>query len=319
MAWPRRGKGSWFGIGEESTLGTAVSRTHWFRLISESGFKRTLTKTRRSHLSDTGRNRRSHRTTEILVGGTVEIELGLEGAGLLLKHALGAVNTDADTPSSGLHTHTYTLTASLPSVGLTCELIRGSGGQGETLAGCRINKITLKIEAGGLMTASLELIGMAGAARTSASTPAITSNAVVVGHELAGTLAWNSATYTPRSIEWTLDHKLGRRNLLGSLYTADPSPSDYLEAMAAVELEHEADALYAAYLADTASDLAITFTSGTRSLRIELHNAYLDQDDAPMGSPGTITESLRFMSESDGTDEGIEIINVNSQADPLAA
>jgi hypothetical protein len=199
------------------------------------------------------------------------------------------------------------------------QMIRGNSGQGETFAGCRITKLTLKISASGYMTAVLDIIGMSYAARTTASSPSVTTNETRIGANEGSTIAWNSGTYTPKDTEWVLDNKLGRRQLIGSLYTADPSPSDYQEISAQVGLEHTGDALYTAYLADTSSDLVQTFTSGSRTFKVEVHNGYIPDNSAPMNGAGTVSESVTFMGESDGTDLGMEIVIVNTQATGIAA
>lgn len=319
MAWPYLGRGAAMGIGEESTWGTAVSRTAWFRLVS-STIKRTVAKTQRGVLaeSSSSRNRRAHYIGADDVGGTVVILMGYEGLGLLLKHALhGTPSTTG--PSGSIYTHTFKLGTAPPTGGLTIEIIRGTG-SAEVFEGCRISKMSWEIEAGGLMKVTLDVIGQTSAGPTSAGTPTYTTNELDVIHHQCGTLSFNSATYTLKKFTVSLDNHLARRPLLGSKLTADPAPSDFTDVMFDAELEYEGDALLTALTADTESDAVISFAGvSSRSLSFTVHNAYLDDTDVPVNTVGVLPMSIKFRGQSDGTDEGLQIAVANTQSSATAA
>ncbi len=314
---PYLGNGTAIGIGEESTWGTAVSRTHWFRAISES-MKRTVTKSPRPVLSEASasRNRRSHYIASDMAGGSFEILMGYEGAGLLLKHILGG--SPATTGSSSPYTHTYKLAAA-PQTGLTIEVKRGNG-TSEVFEGCKISKATFKIEAGGLMRVTCDVIAQTSGGRTSAGSPTFTTNELDVIHHQAGSLSWNSNSYTPKAIEVTIDNKMATRQLLGSKLTAEPKPSDFLDVMIKVDLEWENDNLNGSLTADDAADLSITFTGeGSRTIAFTAHNAFLEDVSDPVSSVGVIAQSGTFRAQSDGTDEGLAIVIANTQSSATAA
>ena len=315
---PNLGRGSYVGFGVEGTWGTAVARTHWFRLVS-SNVRRVVEKIKRPVLAEaTGsRNRAKHAVGSDKVTGTIEILVGYEGFGPLWKNILqGTPSTSG--PSGGLYTHTYPLATGL-QIGLTMELIRGTG-SAEVFEGVLISKATISIDAGGFMTVSLDIIGETSGGPTSAGSPTLTTNEIEVLHHHAGTLGWNSGTYYPKKLTLTLDNKLADRMLLGSKLTAKPAPSDFLEVTAAVDLEWSADDFDSGWTADTESDLAITFTgTGSRTITFTLHNAYIDDSDHPLTAPGIVMQSAKFVGQSDGTDEGFSVVVANTQSSATAA
>ena len=320
MSWPYLGRFAAVGIGVESTWGTAVARTVWFRLVSES-MKRSVKKERRGHLYEaTGSgNIKNHFISSDEAGGSFEILCGYEGLGLLLNHALWKTPTTVDN-MDGTYTHTYKLNATPPTGGLTIEIIRGTG-TAEVFEGCRISKITLKIEAAGLMRVTCDVIAETSGGRVSAGSPTFTANDPLdVIHHQAGTVAWNSLTLTPKSVEFTLDHKLARRQLLGSKLTKDPAPSDFAEVMLKLDHEWAADGLNAGLTADTESDLTMSFTGvAGRIFGIAFHNAYLDDVSDPVSAVGVISQSATFRAQSDGTDEGLALTITNTQSTAVAA
>src|SRR5262245_14233225 len=137
MAQPPVGRGLAFGFGNETTWGTAVSRTIWVRGLSES-MKRTLSYIPRGVLVEASgsRNIRSTFLASDMAGGTLEFLVGYEGMGRILQHILHGTPTTTG-PVSSIYTHTYLLATSPPTGGLTIEVIRGNSGISEVFEGCR--------------------------------------------------------------------------------------------------------------------------------------------------------------------------------------
>lgn len=302
-----------FGFGDESTWATSVSRTVWVRGISES-MKRTVKKGRRPHLYHTASgNQAAHYIESDEAGGTIEFEVNWEGLGMILRHAMWKTPTTTG-PSGSLYTHTYKLDAAPPTGGLTVEVKRGDG-TAEVFEGCRIGKMTLKIESAGTMRCILELIAETSGGRTSAGTPSFSTNDVPVLHHFAGTVGFNSQSYVPSGVEIVLDNKFARRQLLGSKLTKEPKPSDFRSVSIKVDLEWENDSLNTALTADTQGDLTLTFTGlSSRTFALTGHNAYLDDVSDPVNGPGVVKQSATFICESDGTDEGLAIVIANLQS-----
>lgn len=314
------GRNSAVGFGVESTWGTAVSRTHWYRLVSAS-VKREVSKVGRGVLNEStgSANRRSHYISSDFISATVEILVGYEGLGLLLQQIVRRAPSTTG-PSGSIYTHVFHLGVTDP-VGLTMEVIAGTG-SAQVYEGCVITKAVFKIEAGGLMRLTLDLIGETSGGETGAGTPSYTTSELEVLHHQAGTISFNSVNYTAKSLTWTVDHKLARRQLLGSKLTKQPLPSDFADVMLDVELEYDSDsgALHAALSADTQGDATITFTgASSRTFTVLAHNAYLESVDQPQNTVGVLPLSARFRCESDGTDEGLKITVQNTQSSATAA
>jgi len=309
MASIYSGRGAAVGAGEESTWGTAVARSAWRPLIS-SNLLRTIERIPRPNLQTgtTGVMRRSHLTASDSAGGAVSIEQTYENTGIWLKHLMGAVTTTG----SGPYTHTYTL-GTLPT-GLTIENVRGTG-TSEVFEGCRIASGSFAISSGGVMAMDFDVIAETSAARGAAATPSYGAGDTVVLHSHAGQFNFDSANYDLVSMSLTVNNALARRQLLGSAVTKQPLRSDFQSVELSVEIEVE-DTLYTALLADTSGDATISFSSAALSATFVIQNAYLTAASDPVTSAGIISQSLTFVGESDGTDEGlsIAIVNANSSA-----
>jgi hypothetical protein len=312
MASIYHGRTAALGFAEESTWGTAVSRTNWRPLISAS-LTRTVEKVPRPHLlsGTASAMRRNHFTQADNAGGAFSVEATYDNIGMLLKHLMGTVSTVGSDP----YTHTYTLAQALP-IGLTMEFNRGTG-TSEVLEGCKLNSSTLSVSAGGVMTLDCDVIAETSAARGTAGTPSYATNQRPVLHSHAGQFSFNAVNYDLVDMSLTVNNALARRQLLGSAVTKEPLRSDFQSVELSVTLEVE-DALYAALLADTQGDAAITFTSGSLSFAITAQNAYLSAVTDPISDANIVRQSLTFVCESDGTDEGLSIAVTNNSASGTA-
>lgn len=315
---PYSGAGTALGIAQETTHGTAVSRTHWFRLISET-MRRTVKKNKLSRLArSSSRGASKHFIEADEAGGTVELELNYEGIGLLLQHILwGTPSTGS--ASGGLYPHTFLLAGTAPSAGLTMEVVRGDG-TAEVFEGCRITKAVFRCEAGGVWRVTLDIIAETSGGRVSAGTPSYTTNEIEALHHHTSQFTWNSAAYDWKSVELTIDQKLSRRMLLGSLNTKDPKATGAPEFAARITREWEDDVLHAAYLADTESDLTFTLTGdGSRTIAFTLEAAYIEDLSSPVNTEGVVDESLSFMGQAQGANTGVKVVVTNTQSSAVAA
>lgn len=313
----RYGRGAFIGTAAEVTWGTPVAATHFYRVIGTS-LTRKVGKVGRPHLTHASVSamRKSHFTTEDLVEGSFEVELNYEGMGTLFYHALGAKATTG--PSGSTYTHTYTLAAELP-VGLTIEQCIGVADDGtyqsEVFEGCRINTAKVRFAAGEVARGTFDVIGETSAARTTASSPTYTTNDTVMLHHQAGTLSFNSVSYTAKTVEITVENNLARRMLLGSTVTKQPQRSDFTKVTIRATLELTSAALITAYTADTQGDLVIAFTgTGVNTATWTAQNGFITSYSDPISSPGIIEQVVEWTCESDGTDEGLKLVITNLQA-----
>jgi len=311
MATLYSGRGAVVGIGAESTWGTAVSRSNWLPLISTS-MQRSLTKVPRPTLrvGTLGAMRRTHFTSETVVGGDIVVEASHQSMGILLKGILGG----AASTGSGPYVHTYKVGALV--AGHTIEINRGTG-TSERFDGCRFESATFDVSAGGVMTLSCSLIGKTGTARTTLASPTVSTTDLPILHSQCGTLAWGGNTFTLSSMSVTISNALARRQLLGATVTAQPLINDFQSVEMSVTLEVD-DQLITDQLNDTEGDAVITFSSGAASTAFTVQNAYLSTVTDPVSAAGVISQSATLVGQSDGTDEGLKVVVTNASSSATA-
>ena len=203
------GRSAFIKYEQESTYGTAVTTTISNRVTSVS-LSRSQERERTTHLSQSDAAF-AISTFDAFeqAGGSIEMPLFYKGMGQLLKAAIGGTPA---TTGAGPYTHVFEPTTVLPS--LTMEFQRGTGSV-EKFEGVMVTSMTISCEAGAEASASFEVIAETAASRTAAITPTFGDGAQVFHHQ-AGTLSYNSNTYTVRSFEFSVDNKLERVNNLGS-------------------------------------------------------------------------------------------------------
>ena len=320
----RRGQGLAFGIGEESTWGTAVARDTWQRGVSSSLQVKVRKKPRPDLYGASVGTRIKHYTEAQDAGGTVEPLFGFEGCGKWIKHALWGSPTTTG-PSGGIYTHTYVLGAE-PPAGLTIEEIRGIDSSGTNASrvyeGCMINSATWELSAGGILSFAADIIAETAAAEGSAGTPTFTTNEIEVLHSGAAALSWNSASYVDiRSVKITLNNNLGRRNRLGSTLTSKPAPTDFREVMIEFEIDTQDSTLLAGLTADTEANASIQITgTGTRSMTFTVHKAYVDDVSDPISGPDLIVQKVKMIGQWSASNAlGFAVAVANTQSSAIAA
>ena len=215
-----------------------------------------------------------------------------KGMGQLFKCAIGGTPV---TTGAGPYTHVFEPTTVLPS--LTLEFQRGTGSV-EKFEGVMVTSMTISCEAGAEASASFEVIAETAASRTTAITPSFGDGAQVFHHQ-AGTLSYNSNTYTVRSFEFTVDNKLERVNNLGSKLTGQPQISDVREVTITCTLDLEDNNLYNSQLAGDQSDVQLAFTAGDDSLTFLLRNAKITEYSDDVTSFGRIERTVTFYGLAD--------------------
>ena len=73
------------------------------------------------------------------------------------------------------------------------------------------------------------------------------------------------------------------------------------------------------FLAATSSDAVVGFTSGALTLTITGQNGYITKDPMPATTgPGLLVTNVEMRFISDGTDDGLKIVIVNTQSSATA-
>ena len=247
-----------------------------------------------------------------IAGGTIETPLTYKGLGMLIKAAMGTVSSTG----SGPYVHTYTASATLPS--LTIAVQRGTG-KSEQFEGCMVSSMNISCEAGGEGRATFEIISETASTRAAAlvGSPAFGDGGQVF-HFQATTLSYNSATYNIRSLELSLDNKLERVNYLGSKLTSQPQISDVREVTLTVTLDLEDSSLYIAQIEGTASDVIVHFTDGTNIFGITLRNAEITEYSDDINSFGRVERTVTFYGISDSSNEAIRIQITNDASSGIS-
>jgi hypothetical protein len=243
-------------------------------------------------------------TPSVDVNGSIEMPAAYasNGLGLLLEAALGSVATTG----SGPYTHTFTPGASLLSMSAAVERGVGASMGDEEFYGLKVNTFELSVTPGGVMSCKLDLIGMTSGARGGDSPPALGTYLPIL-HKHAGLLSYNSVDYKISSFALRINNSLARLDELGSEYSSEPEPTDFQSIEVECELVARSDALYTAHKAQTASDAVITFSDGTRSMEITLHNAQITSYEDPISDPGVLKQTVVFK----GTEHGLKVVLIN--------
>ena len=307
------GRSAFIKYEQESTYGTAVTPTISNRVTSVS-LGRSQERERTTHLSQSDAAF-AVATFDAFeqAGGSIEMPLFYKGMGQLFKAAIGGTPV---TTGSGPYTHAFEPTTVLPS--LTMSFQRGTGSV-ETFEGVMVTSMTISCEAGAEASASFEVIAETASARTTAITPSFGDGAQVVHHQ-AGTLSYNSNTYTVRSFEFTIDNKLERVNNLGSKLTGQPQISDVREVTITATLDLSDNNLYNSQLAGDQSDVSLTFTAGADSMTFLLRNAKIIDYSDDVTSFGRIERTVSFMGLADVAvpETAFKFTMVNDAANPTS-
>lgn len=314
MALPYQGRGLTIGIGIESTWGSPVSITNWLRAKS-ADIDRRVTKKVSENLGQVGETANVARVQPVFtesdnVDGPMVFEMAYDDSTVLLvEHALGAnVTTGA-----GPYVHTNTLATPLPT-GLTLEQVDGTG-TSETFEGCKIDTWTFTQAEQSVLEFECTVIGQTSATRGAAPTPTYSSGGNLMHYFQCGALSWNARTPTMVSWKATGNNGLERRPLLGSTYTAEPSPTGMVKVELEVVIEYtlaEGDDIKADYLAGTNADLTFTYTgTGNNAATFTLHNAIIVELSKPVSSRGRIMQTVKYEGFSDGTDYGFKLAITN--------
>lgn len=307
------GRSAYIALNEESTYGTANGSPFGVnnRVFSVS-MARNQERERTTHLSQSSAAFAVNTFDGFeIAGGTIETPLTYKGLGLLLKASIGSVATTG----SGPYLHTFTPSASLPS--LTIAVQRGTGSS-EQFEGCMVSTMSISCEAGGEGRATFEIIAETAAARAASIAPAGFGDGAQIFHFQASTLSYNSNTYKMRSMELSLDNKLERINYLGSKVTSEPQISDVREVTLTVTLDLEDNNLYNSQISGTSSNVEITFTGGSDSFGILLRNAEIVEYDDAVTSFGRIERTITFFGLSDSSNEALRIEMTNDNASAVS-
>lgn len=301
------GQNSWLGIGAESIYGTAVARSKFVELSSES-LKYKTGKVQRPSL----RGLSANRTVPMKKGveGSFGIQLPFSGAEVLIKHMLGSVATSG----AGPYTHDFSLAAALP-VGLSLEVNRDSaniGGSSSFLyEGCQISKWTLKQEPEDFLMLECEVIGEDGSL-VAVSTPTFaTWDGIHWGDFTSATI--NSVATPIHGFEISGDNTLAAdRFKLGSLTRRGLGRGGPRQITGSLTAEFDALTLHTLYRDQTGFSIVLLYTSGSKTFTVTLANVRFEGEDPSIENSGPIMLKLPFrayLSAAEGDELTMQLVN----------
>lgn len=242
-------------------------------------------------------------------GLNVKFPLLWEGAEILLKHALGAVNTTG--PSGGYYTHAFALAAGLPAAGITyyadIDESNISGDHVQQLVGGMIDKLTLSQEMDQPLMAELEIVGREwiDVVRTSPSIP--TYNAVDYAQ-------MTLATINPASVNFELPLRKWKLELNNNLFKDGYKLTSAGKRAAIVrggkrmislesEIEYESDTAVAYFKNATSTDLRFKWVNATMELTATTPKGYFQGTRPGAAGSGPVYINMPYdavMSATDG-------------------
>ena len=310
------GLGGGFGIGKESTYGTAVARAVWL-YASSLGLKRTIEFGERDNLASGGGVRRHKRYISAdNVGGAINGGLTYENHGMVLE---ACFNNAVSTTGAGPYVHTYTLGTT--ELSHTIEQIRGDSTNSEVFEGCTVESWELSISSGGQTMLSTTWIGETSAARAAKGTFTAGNGDEPVYHDDYSTLSWNSNTLDLYELRIRVTNSKVRRQPLGSTTTKQPGISGFREIEVEFTVQHlDNDTPYANFLAEIEADATITATgSGNNVCAITIQNMEITDVSDPIDSAGIILQRITARVRSDGTDHGLKFVMTNDTVSGIGA
>ena len=315
------GRQSFVVTGAEGTWGTESGsyNTNANRIISAS-IQTTQQRDNKQHLSTgSGGFALGMFDTFSETQGSLEAPLYYEGSGMFLTAIAGAVSTTGGGPT---YTHVYQpSTSDLAAASFSMKLQRGSATDGEeTFLGMTCSSASISVAAGEEMTLSMEMIGYDSQARASSITPTYNATQKQVYHYESGLISFNGQNYSIRSMEFSCDNALERRNVLGSKLTASPDSTGLRTASINVEMDIEVateNLLYNAAIAGTESAVEITFTEtggSGNSMVFRLNNAIISEISEPLNTIGRLSRTVNFEALATASANAWKITIVNGQS-----
>lgn len=300
-----------FGLGEESTYGTGVVPTTFFRLRSESLHRVSNDKT--VH----GLNALSPEDRKLLNEfweGDVQIDANYEDIGVVLKHLLGAPVTSG----AGPYTHTFPPVAGpgKGGSGLSAEPLRDS--LNWRYAGGKIDGLSHEMTADDISAFTLKMFGKdeTNPAKTTESLGTFTP---IMPGEIVATFDGTDLEAIRATLN--IDFPVRRPLRLGATKLAsEPLPGPKILVTGEIEVEPVNLTQYDKWASLAAIDLAITCTgpSGV-SLTYNMNDARLIGDPTPkLTSQDDLVRAVYgFESMSDAGHAGgenIEVVLINNVA-----
>lgn len=309
---PYQGRGSAAGLARQTAFDTPVSPpTHWLQLTNIGKGEDEKSYVENPVLVD-----QPTKATPVLArsrySASITTAFSLDGHGEWLYQALGSASHGGG--GGPTYTSTYTLATSLPDYGFTFYLNRGTAPESDIVTGCKIGRFRWYVKIDDYAYMDLDIVGVTNN-NAAKSTPSYTATRSRVAAWNAGDLTWNGSTYCLREFEVTVDNGLDEPIFMSC---AIEFVRSYAKVTGKFVVAYDAEDFRDDLRAGTVSDVDITFTSGSHSVRHLIENALIKKVSAPVQDGGIIYLTVEFEGYSDiasgGSDTGYQIIVVNGNS-----
>lgn len=248
------------------------------------------------------------RTGNIDVKGAIPFELPIRGLSTILKHVMGGKTTTGSNP------YTHVLKRAALPVGLAIEKGFTDIAQYFVYNGCKIDKLNLKVTPAGLATGTLDIVGQKPSQSTSTlGSPTAVVHAPYAEFEAVALEAASSITLVNFNLSVT--NNLDPQKVIGSRYINQCTDGKG-ECTGDITFLFQDAAIYAKWLAETASTLRVTFTSGTFSIDFYMPAIkYIGSGTPPISTEKGIVMTQKFRATYDsGSASDIVITIISDEA-----
>jgi hypothetical protein len=256
-----------------------------------------------------GRNPLAPTLDVIDVAGDVVVPIDDAAFALWLKLAFGAPSTTGSTT----YTHVYTSGAnSLPSAAI--EIGNPEASDYRMLTGCGVNTLGMRFQRGGLLQATVGLIGQNEEAESTAQSGTLAEFDPLnrFGQMHASIKGDGSSLGAVTAAECTFTNNLDPVPSIrsdGLIEAADPTICAFTGTLT---IRYADTTLRDAAVAGTAYELEFALTKGDHSLTFTAHECYLSRPSIPIEGPGGVEVQYAFqaaLNDSEGTMLTVELVN----------
>ena len=295
-----------FGVGKETTYGTAVAPTEFSEAIRE-----TLQQNRRFEEITTIRSNSTRVVNQLNsnVGGDVELIGNFQDIGLLLKGFIGSVTTTG----AGPYTHTFPATSGTTGrsgLSLTAEVSRDSTALTWRYAGCKVVSYSFSASKDQSPRITFGLAGKSEATGTAAA-PSFPTFSPMLVQNLTISFDGVSLDCTELSLEaeWPVDEPY----VIGSaVYAKEPLDNAVLKVGGSATVLLTDLTQYAKFNGTTDVDIAIACTSGGLSITHNLNKCRLTAAPINVDGRERLLGRYDFQSFFDATaTENLQVVLVN--------
>ena len=312
------GIGSQLGIATETTYNNSVTVTRFYEFTSEN-IKFNKKVAVGQGLRAGGQLPRSQRrvVTTTDVNGDITLDLPTRGLGLLLSHATGSAPSPT-TVTTGVYSYQFTL-GDVYGRSFTAQVgVPQYGGTvtPKTTSGMKISSFELSVANGGIAMGKFNVDGASMTTGTSLATASYSTISNLFNFAQGAITVDGSSVANIKDFTLTVNNtlKVDRYNLGASGIKAEQVINGFRTITGKLTAEFTDTTLFAKYLADTTTALALTFTGATiangqsEKLSITVSAVKFDADTPNVPGPGVIDLAMTFTAYDNGTDAPLTIV-----------